>query len=80
MHALRFQVETDGAAAVNVHVLGLLVMSASTPIPLVNQTSRQIDTQPADDELFGAIHAGTAQLFYDSIGYQLQIRGSFVKS
>ena len=61
-------------------LLGLLVMSASTPIPLANQTSRPINTQPADYELFGAIHAGNAQLFYDSLGYQLEIRGSFVKS
>lgn len=60
-----------------VDVLGLLVHSARTPVPLTNETSRPLNLQPADAALFGPPDPGVAQLFFDPDGYQLQIQGRY---
>ena len=67
----------DGNLAV-VDILGLSIHSAKVPVPLINKTTLPINTQPADEALFGTVHPGVAQQFFDPLGFQLNIQGSFV--
>jgi hypothetical protein len=59
-------------------ILGLQILSSSTTIPLTAKTNRALNKQPADYEWFGSFTPGTAELFDDSLGYQLDIRGTYV--
>ncbi len=61
-------------------ILALRVLSANTPIPLTNETSKPINLQPADVALFGPFTKGVSELFSDPRGYQLDIRGTYVPS
>ena len=61
-------------------VLGLLVMSASTPIPSSTRPAGRSTPNPPTTSCSERSTPASAQLFYDSLGYQLEIRGSFVKS
>ncbi|MGD0393855.1 MAG: hypothetical protein ABSC41_14575 [Acidimicrobiales bacterium] len=61
-------------------LLGLRVLSPSTPIPLTSETGQPLNRQPADDAFFGPFTPGTAEDFFGTLGYQLDIRGTYVPS